>query len=1317
MAKIISLFPHNEQAYEALISSLDKNPLAFIEHATGTGKSFIFLKALYTKMRKKRILFISMHDEMFEQLFNEQMPTLGINRTEFSKFDTMIYPNILKYNMQDIINNYDCIVFDEAHHCGAEKWGEKVLELKELVLITPGKYMIGGTATGIRYLDNYMDVSEIYFNGNTVSRLPISISILKNLLPAPLYINTKNSCLERITSIKNKFKHIPLTEETNKILNRLNVLEEETKIESKTNEILKKYGVKPGEKYIVFCRNINDLNQKRKEAEEWFKDIGPIKTFAAHSGQKKDKNINEIKEFGKSRNEISLMFAVDIFNEGFHIDGVDGVLMFRKTKSPIVYFQQIGRALSFSARKKQIKIFDFVNNIAESDVIYELYKEIISEAKKLIKEQPENKELYEEILKRFEIVDETTQIIDELKQIESLLDEKYILKNNLNNAINKLREYRLFYPDTNFRTEFANHRLSPEYINAYKYICHMKDHLTEENIILLQSLNISFSKDIDMPIEERKRKLKGCKTVHELKEAKYKEFISNYLKFYNENNRRPKLDGNKEELELYQEYRSYLNELSPSKLNNLLLLFPFKATVEEIILTGNYPDKESILEYINYIKYKIDNKISLDEIEMKVTKKIVKTISLKEIKLLGFLNNLDSINLKIEKAITTIANYKKVNKDENFKFIDYLVGEEEIYNAIKIIHKYAKRITTPQFEKLLALNITLPQSISMTLKKRLELLGPYNSFYEKEKGEGNFLIEEYMDFISKNNYRPTLEETPNLYQKYINFITRTTVPKLRELCSYLKLHNIELTFYEKIITGEPVDSSIIDEFVESINIKLHHNSKISNEELKLLRAIKRYKYSKSSEFIEDLIIEITNINDIDNCLIELENILEKQVNKNIYSIDTTKLIRQITSKSKFITKDHKRILEKLEISIPEVLSNYLDNTTFINQFDEEIATKYSFLEEYKAYITKNKKRPPKDSNIDKDYRIYIAKLSMERINIFCEIFTQNDLPLSFEEKTLLRHRKDISKEEQSKYIAYIDNKNKNNIPLDLLENRVINTLRKFSKVNFQFKKKIKREIKSDDQYEKDLINNLKECIARNPESEINYDNGIYNISILNRRRLEEFRLNLLSIKVFSRVLNKIKKLKQPLNICLSVDELIKFNELSKLSYLDEESKGLLRIINDLDNEYQFIARGIAKKEFISSYLLFIEQNNGRRPLITSENPVEQELALDFEEIYSLLSKEELSKIDRTIKKSIKEISGADFYQEFYNFIITNERFPCGNSPDEEEVRLNSLYQSSSKSFTKEQLLTLKKLKKKYTKSTLEANIRFSKLHATSLKKI
>lgn len=100
------------------------------------------------------------------------------------------------------------------------------------------------------------------------------------------------------------------------------------------------------------------------------------------------------------------MFAVDIFNEGMHINGVDGVIMTRHTTSPIIYLQQIGRALSFSVRKKQIKIFDLVGNATDIDVVYELYKELLHEAEKMIKENPENKKHYENIIERFKIIEQ-----------------------------------------------------------------------------------------------------------------------------------------------------------------------------------------------------------------------------------------------------------------------------------------------------------------------------------------------------------------------------------------------------------------------------------------------------------------------------------------------------------------------------------------------------------------------------------------------------------------------------------------------------------------------------------------------------------------------------------------------------------------------------------------------------------------------------------------------------------------------------------------------------------------------------------------------
>ena len=255
----IKLFSHNEKAYKALVKSLEEYPLCLIEHATGTGKSFIILKYLFAKMRQKKILFISLHDEMFDQLFGKQMHTLGMEKEDFLQFDTLIYHNLIKYDPKRTVKDYDCIVFDEAHHCGAQEWGKIVFGIKEEVLKHKDKKMIGLTATGIRYLDDYMDVCESFFEGHCASKLNVAEAILKLLLPAPLYINSIISCKEKYERVKKKLDKLPKTKE---ILDLQKVLDEigtDIADNSSVAELLKNYGVHSGEKYIVFCKNKEDL--------------------------------------------------------------------------------------------------------------------------------------------------------------------------------------------------------------------------------------------------------------------------------------------------------------------------------------------------------------------------------------------------------------------------------------------------------------------------------------------------------------------------------------------------------------------------------------------------------------------------------------------------------------------------------------------------------------------------------------------------------------------------------------------------------------------------------------------------------------------------------------------------------------------------------------------------------------------------------------------------------------------------------------------------------------------------------------------------
>lgn len=100
--------------------------------------------------------------------------------------------------------------------------------------------------------------------------------------------------------------------------------------------------------------------------EKWFKESGVSERIKKNRVISDDKyKGEELREFIESKrtNTTHLLFAIDMLNEGLHIDDVTGVILLRPTISPIIFYQQIGRAINSSDIKKPI-IFDLVNNFS-----------------------------------------------------------------------------------------------------------------------------------------------------------------------------------------------------------------------------------------------------------------------------------------------------------------------------------------------------------------------------------------------------------------------------------------------------------------------------------------------------------------------------------------------------------------------------------------------------------------------------------------------------------------------------------------------------------------------------------------------------------------------------------------------------------------------------------------------------------------------------------------------------------------------------------------------------------------------------------------
>ncbi|MFW6182121.1 MAG: helicase-related protein [Spirochaetota bacterium] len=63
-----------------------------------------------------------------------------------------------------------------------------------------------------------------------------------------------------------------------------------------------------------------------------------------------------------NRNDLDVVFAVDMFNEGVDLPDVDTVMMLRPTESRVLWLQQFGRGLRVAEGKASLRVIDYIGN-------------------------------------------------------------------------------------------------------------------------------------------------------------------------------------------------------------------------------------------------------------------------------------------------------------------------------------------------------------------------------------------------------------------------------------------------------------------------------------------------------------------------------------------------------------------------------------------------------------------------------------------------------------------------------------------------------------------------------------------------------------------------------------------------------------------------------------------------------------------------------------------------------------------------------------------------------------------------------------------
>lgn len=378
----IELYEHNKVAYDAVISMLAKTGKAAVIHPTGTGKSFIGFK-LCEDNPGKTVLWLTPSEYIFRtQLENLKTACKAVSIPQNVRFLT--YAKLMNMSDEELRKMApvpDIIVLDEFHRSGAPKWQRGVRRFLNVFSRVP---VLGLTATAIRYLDNRRDMSLELFDGNIASEMTLGEAIVRGILNPPKYVLSAFAYQKDLKKYERRVRNSKNGAVRGAAERYLEALRRALDKADGLDEIFARHMTERTGKYIVFCADKKHMDEMIEKAGEWFAKVDKhpriYSVYSAEPGA--EQSFADFKA-DNDDTHLRLLYCIDALNEGIHVNGVSGVILLRPTVSPIVYKQQIGRALSAATvrtnddtllnvnpsgvggagRKPSAVIFDVVMNI------------------------------------------------------------------------------------------------------------------------------------------------------------------------------------------------------------------------------------------------------------------------------------------------------------------------------------------------------------------------------------------------------------------------------------------------------------------------------------------------------------------------------------------------------------------------------------------------------------------------------------------------------------------------------------------------------------------------------------------------------------------------------------------------------------------------------------------------------------------------------------------------------------------------------------------------------------------------------------------
>ncbi|WP_018591634.1 DEAD/DEAH box helicase [Terrisporobacter glycolicus] len=319
---------------------------ALVIAATGTGKTYMSAFDVM-QYKPKTMLFIVHREEIlkkakdtFEKLFKNRNIKTGLftgnakDREANYLFATIQTMN--RYYEEFDKNYFDYIIIDEAHHGASDSY------LNVLGHFEP-KFTLGMTATPERC--DSLSVFEL-FDNNVALEVRLHEALDEDLVIPFHYFG--------VTDIEGVDLEDVNLDDKSQLAQRLMINRRVDFIIEKMNF----YGHDGNfRKLLGFCVNIEHAKYMAEEFNK--RGINSVALSGEDTVAKRDEYIKRLES---DKDDLQVIFTVDIFNEGVDIPSVNTVLMLRPTNSPIIFIQQLGRGLRKSGSKEFLTVLDFIGN-------------------------------------------------------------------------------------------------------------------------------------------------------------------------------------------------------------------------------------------------------------------------------------------------------------------------------------------------------------------------------------------------------------------------------------------------------------------------------------------------------------------------------------------------------------------------------------------------------------------------------------------------------------------------------------------------------------------------------------------------------------------------------------------------------------------------------------------------------------------------------------------------------------------------------------------------------------------------------------------